>query len=145
MIGDQFLDIIRTRASEMPIQKIADVFVDETETNTERGIQPDGTTFPPYSPKTKKSGRVNLRDKSRSVETVDTLYSQANEATIGFKGNAGYGASSKPSSEVFYYHQYGEGRNPERRVFPEGQDITSSEVQAAIERVEIILKEHFNE
>lgn len=144
-LGEQFADIINDWTKELPMEEIGNVFVHETEENTKRGVQPDGSSFPPYSEFTNKSGTVNLRDRSRSVESVDTLYAQANEAIVGFRGDAGYGASSKPAMEVFYYHQEGVGRNPERRVFPDEIDETSSKVQSAFDRIRQILADNFNE
>lgn len=148
-IGNQLSVILEQKMSKLPISEVADVFVDKTEIDSQRGVDPTGQTYIPYAPSTaKRKGRsspVTMRDKSRSIETVDTLYEQANEARIGFQGNAGYGKSSKPSGEVFYMHQEAKARGGnKRKVFLEEEDMTSAGATEAIERVETILEEYFN-
>lgn len=148
-LGQQFADIINEKMDTIPVKEIGDVFIDKVEIDTHRGVNPAGQSYIPYAPSTaKRKGRsspVTMRDRSRSVETLDQ---QARELStrLGFEGNAGYSGSSKPAGEVFYMHQKGEARgNKVRKVFPEDEDVTSPGVTEALETIELILEKHFNE
>lgn len=146
MMGTQFTAIIEEKFKTLPIQEVADVFVDKVEADSNVGIDPTGKAYTPYAKATRKSGPVRLRDKSRGIETADTLYAQAMEARVGFTGSSGYGGSSKPTGEVMNYHHYGTAKGgKERKVFLNERDITSSGGQQAVQRVEAILEAHFNE
>lgn len=149
LIGNQLEVILKDKMGELPIKEVGDIFIDKVEIDTQRGVDPAGQTYTPYAPSTaKRKGRsspVTMRDKSRSVETLDQQ-ARNMETRLGFQGSAGYGNSSKPSSEVFYMHQEGTARGgKKRKVFPEQEDLTSPGVQSAIERVEVLLEEYFNE
>lgn len=156
LIGNQLEVILEKKMSKLPVKEVGDIFIDKVEIDTQRGVDPAGQPYIPYAYSTanrKGYTQPDMRDKSRSIETVDTLYQQANETRIGFEGNAGYGRTSKPASEIFYYHQEGlsgNGRAGEktgkvRKVFLEEEDMTSAGAVEAIERVEILLEEYFNE
>lgn len=146
--GEQFLSIIDEKMSNLPVEKVGDIFIDKVEIDTQRGVDPTGQPYAPYEPSTvrrKGYSSVDMRDKSRSVETLDQQARQL-ETRLTFQGNAGYGGSSRPGGEVFYMHQEGIARGgKKRKVFLEQEDITSPGANEAIERVEIVFQEYFNE
>lgn len=146
--GQQFEAIISEKMSELPVKEVGDIFIDKVEIDTQRGVDPTGQPYAPYEPSTvrrKGYSSVDMRDKSRSVETLDQQ-ARKMETRLTFQGNAGYGSTSKPAGEVFYMHQEATARGGKRRkVFLEDEDLTSSGANEAIERVEILLEEYFNE
>ena len=153
-LGDQLEDFIREKMKTFPIERVGDVFIDGMETDTNRGVDVTGSPFPPYENSTirKKNGQslVNLRDRSRSIETLDNAETMSDSTsastTLRFSGNAGYGGSSKPAGNVFHYHQKGTAKGGKiRRIFPEPGDESSDNVQSKLNKVEIILEDYFNE
>ena len=149
LIGNQLEVILKDKMGELPVKEVGDIFVDKVEIDTQRGVDPTGQSYTPYAPSTaKKKGRtspVTMRDKSRSVETLDQQARQS-ETRLYFQGNAGYGTSSKPASEVFYMHQEATARGgKKRKIFLEEEDLTSAGATEAIEKVELLLEEYFNE
>lgn len=148
MIGNEFLNIIEDKMSTLPVKEVGDIFIDKVEIDTQRSVDPTGQPYIEYAESTaRRKGYSNpdMRDKSRSVETLDQQ-ARGLETRLEFQGNAGYGSTSRPSGEVFYMHQEATARgNKKRKLFLEEEDLTSSGALEAIERVEIRLEEHFNE
>ena len=149
LIGTQLNTILEEKMSELPVEEVGDIFIDKVEIDTQRGVDPTGQAYVPYAPSTsKKKGRsspVTMRDRSRSIETLDQQ-ARGLETRLSFQGNAGYAGSSKPSGEVFYMHQEGKARGGNvRKAFPKDEDLTSAGVQEAIEKVEFLLEDYFNE
>ncbi len=153
-LGDQFNQIISDKMDTLPIQEVGDVFIDGVEVDTNKGIDVTGSSFRDYEPETvkRKGGQrtVTMRDRSRSIESLDNTnsMSDSNSAStrLSFSGNAGYGSSSKAAGNVFHHHQKGTAKGGKvRKIFPESGDETSENVQRKLDKVEIILAEHFNE
>jgi hypothetical protein len=147
-LADQFDVIIKRQEEAIPIKEVANLFIDKTVQNSEIGLDPTDKAYEPYDPSTiRKKGRsnVDMRDKSRSIETL-YQFGQGDSVELKFAGNAGAGSSSRPSGEVFYMHQYGQARGGKiRQTFFEDRDTTSAGFQEVNLKVEKLLTEHFND
>ncbi len=152
-LSDQFTQFISEKMKVLPVEEVGDVFIDGVKSDSARGVDVTGSSFVSYEPDTvRKKGNalVNLRDRSGSIESLDNAEKMSDSTgastILRFSGNAGYGGSSKPSGEVFHYHQKGTAKGGKmRKVFPEQGDESSSNVQNKLEKVEAILAGYFNE
>lgn len=156
LIGNQLDIILQQKISKLPVQEVGDIFVDKIEIDSNIGVDPTGKPYEPYKKSTaKKKGRsspVTLRDRSRSIETIDSQARSSDTARLTFSGQAGYGKSSKDANIVFFdYHQHGTENQhgtekmKKRKVVPEEEDLTSAGVEEAIQKVELLLEGYFNE
>jgi len=137
-LGEQFMNIMKSKSDDLPMDRIAQVYVDKTLDDTLSGEDPSGVEFIGYAPSTaKKKGRtspVTMRDKDLSMEGLDFQLTD-DEAQLFFP----------EKGDIFDMHQRGTARGGNvRRIFPEEVDHQSANMENSYEKVGRILEEHFN-
>lgn len=136
-IGVQFSEIMLKKMQSLPLQEMAQVYVDKTLEDTRMGVNPGGDPMPAYAPSTvKRKGRANvdMRDRDHSIEEVDFQFTD-DVATLFFP----------EKSEVFEMHFSGTARGGNiRKVVPSEQDENSPGMEQSYEQVKQILQRHFN-
>lgn len=128
--------ILTELVETIPKERVAQIYVDKTLSDTLEGVEPDGNPFLDYEESTVKrkgSDEVNFRDIDFDLEKLAFTVDEDIELFFPSK------------SDIFDMHQQGSARGGKRRkIFPEEEDLGSPRMESSYEQVEQILEEHFN-
>lgn len=142
-IVDDLKRITKGPAFKRAMERARDVIIDDIREGSERGENPDGNPREPLSPEYRRrkadAGRRPIPDFKYTNRAMQNLRGDVNDKRIEFIFR------DAEVSQYMQAHQRGEGFMPERRVFPETEDMSSQRQRQLEKRIEEIFEQYFKE